>query len=270
MRICILAPIRTHLKLAAGRLQFKNRSSVNATFPIVGFLAFGIAWVDIAVPDVGDDMRLEDRIRNQFPTLSITLLSVLIALFFSDLVAEAHSRMTLWPLDVGTLRTWAQIFAMGTCALSSWVFLAHMGISRLRIPTLDDSLVVFLAPVPLLIGNAFVGLREIWPWFYYGSFFLVMSLGATLMQVSMARKERELASFARLAKPFGPVMVFYVGIPFYAAAAWADRHDMVSPLVELLLAVSVTPAALLFTHLFVRDWHRAIAEAIEWEEKNKP
>ncbi|HJW40035.1 MAG TPA: hypothetical protein VJ476_02280 [Rhizomicrobium sp.] len=215
-------------------------------------------------------MNLEDRIKNQFPTLSITLLSVLIALCFSDLTAEAHSRMTLWPLDVGTLRTWGQIFAMGTCALTSWVFLAHIGISRLRIPTLDDSLVVFLTPVPLLIGNGFVGLKEFWPWLYYASFYLAMSLGAVLVQVRMARQERELGSFGRLARPSGAVIVLYVGIPFYAAAAWADRNGMVSPIAELLLAVSPTPAALLFLHLFVKDWHRAIAEAQAGEEKNKP
>lgn len=57
-------------------------------------------------------MMLEDRIRAQFPTLVVTLLSVLIALAFSDLVELARARMTLWPLTVGTLRTWGQIFAM--------------------------------------------------------------------------------------------------------------------------------------------------------------
>jgi hypothetical protein len=77
---------------------------------------------------------LEERIKHQFPALFITLLSVLIGLVFADLLSEAHARMTLWPLDVGTLRTWGQIFAMGTCALTGWVFLAHVGISRLRIP----------------------------------------------------------------------------------------------------------------------------------------
>lgn len=215
-------------------------------------------------------MDLEDRIKNQFPTLSITLLSVLIALFFSDLVSEAHSRMTLWPLNVGTLRTWGQIFAMGTCALSSWVFLAHIGISRLRIPTLDDSLIVFLTPVPLLIGNAFVGLKEIWPWFYYASVWLAIALATTLTQVRMACAEPELASFRRLARPFGPVMVLYVCIPFYAAAAWADSYGWLSPVSEMLIAMSPTPAALLFTQLFTRDWHRAIAEAQAWEAKTKP
>src|SRR5438477_6555814 len=121
-------------------------------------------------------MNLEDRIKLQFPALFITLLSVLIGLVFADLVSEAHTRMTLWPLTVGALRTWGQIFAMGTCALTSWVFLAHLGISRLRIPTLDDSLIVFMTPVPLLIGNSLVGLKEIWPWFYYACFFLAISL----------------------------------------------------------------------------------------------
>jgi hypothetical protein len=207
------------------------------------------------------DVDLEDRIKQQFPTLFITLLSVLIGLVFSDLVSEAHARMTLWPLNVGTIRTWGQIFAMGANALNCWVFLAHVGVSRLRLPTLDDSLIVFLAPVPLLIGNSFVGLKEIWPWFYYASFYLVMSLGTTLLQVRAASAESELASFARINRFFGPMLVLYIGIPFYAAAGWADSHGMFSPIAEMLLAISAAPAALSFLWLFFRSWHRAIAEA---------
>jgi hypothetical protein len=131
----------------------------------------------------------------------------------------------------------------------------------LRVPTLEDSLVVFLAPVPLLIGNAFVGQKEIWPWFYYASFYLVVSLGTTLLLVRMASAESELASFARFVRPFGPTLVLYIGIPFYAAAGFADSHAMFSPLTEMLLAISAAPAALCFLWLFFRSWHRAIAEA---------
>jgi len=206
-------------------------------------------------------VELKDRIREQFPSLFITLLSVLVGLVYADLVSEAHARMTLWPLNVGTIRTWSQIFAMGTNALTCWVFLAHIGISRLRIPTLDDSLIVFLAPVPLLIGNAFVGLKEIWPWLYYASFYLAMSLLTTHLQVRIACAERELASFARILEPFGPCLVLYLGIPFYAATAWADSRAMLSPFVEMLLAMSATPAALSFLWLFFRCWHVAIEEA---------
>jgi hypothetical protein len=206
-------------------------------------------------------MDVEDRIKRQFPALYITLLSILIGLAFSDLASEVHTRMTLWPLNVGTLRTWGQVFAMGTNALGAWVAFAHIGISRHRIPSLADSVIVFLVPVPLLFANALVGQKDIWPWFYYASFYLMIAYASWHWQVRMASKESELASFARLAHPLGPVSVLYVGIPFYAAAGWADQHGLLTPVAETMLALSAAPASMMFSWLFFRDWHRAIAES---------
>ncbi len=206
-------------------------------------------------------MDLEDRIKHQFPALYITLLSVLIGLMFSDLATEAHTRMTLWPLNVSTLRTWAQILTMGTNALVAWIVFAHVGISRLRIPSLADSVIVFLVPIPLLFANSLVGQKDIWPWFYYASGYLVIALGSWLWQVRMASAESELTPFARLGHPLGPALVMYLGIPFYAAAGWADSHGVFSPLTEVLVAVSPVPAALSLAWLFFRDWNRAIGEA---------
>src|SRR5471032_1023031 len=109
-------------------------------------------------------MNLDARIKEQFPVLIVTLLSVLIGLDFSDLVGLMRTRMTLWPLDAGTLRTWGQIFTMAGCCLSVWVIFAHTGVSRLRIPALADSVVVFTMPLSILIGNSLVGLNDGWPW----------------------------------------------------------------------------------------------------------
>ena len=206
-------------------------------------------------------MMLEDRIRAQFPTLVVTLLSVLIALAFSDLVELARARMMLWPLNIGTLRTWGQIFAMGSCAFSVWVIFAHIGVSRLRIPTLADSVVVFVVPLAILFGNSLTGLKDIWPWFYFASFYLFISLLAWCWQVRIALAESELASFARLTSPLGPLAVLYVGIPFYAAAGWADSHGHLAPAAETLIAMTASPAAWLTAWLFVREWHQAIALA---------
>ena len=205
-------------------------------------------------------MDLEDRIKHQFPTLYITLLSVLIGLMFSDLAAQAHARMIVWPLNVSTLRTWAQIFTMGTNALVAWIVFAHINISRLRVHSLADSLIVFLVPIPLLFANSLVGQKDIWPWFYYASGYLVIALGSWLWQVRMASAEDELASFARLGHPLGPALVMYLAIPFYAAAGWADAHGLLSPLTEVLVAASPIPAALALAWLFFRDWNRAIEE----------
>jgi hypothetical protein len=131
---------------------------------------------------------------------------------------------------------------------------------------LSDSIVVFLVPVPLLFANSLVGQRDIWPWFYYASGYLVIALGSWMWQVRMASVESELAPFKRLARPLGPALVLYAGIPFYAAVGWADRQGLLSPEVELLLTISAIPAPLVLAQLFFHSWHRAIAEA---DQKSK-
>lgn len=206
-------------------------------------------------------MNLEDRIKQQFPGLIVTLLSVLIGLAFSDLVEIARSRMTLWPLDIGTLRSWGQLFAMASCGFSVWVIFAHIGVSRLHIPTLTDSVIVFVIPLAILFGNSLVGQRDIWPWFYYASFYLLISLVTWRWQVHVALEERDLAPFARLVAPRGPLFVLYIGIPVFAASGWADSRGFIPPWAETVLALSAGPAAFLTAWIFVRDWHRAIAES---------
>jgi heme exporter protein D len=203
-------------------------------------------------------MNLEDRIKGQFPGLIVTLLSVLIGVAFSDLVGVARAQMMLWPLNMTTLRTWGQIFAMGSCCFSVWIIFAHMGVSRLRIPALADAVVVFIIPLAILFGNSLIGHKAIWPWFYFASFYLALSLVTWQWQVHIALAEIELASFARLTRPLGPLSVIYVGIPFYAAAGWADGHGLLSPVAETLAAMSAGPAACLTAGIFVREWQRAI------------
>jgi hypothetical protein len=128
---------------------------------------------------------------------------------------------------------------------------------------------VFLVPIPLLFANSLVGQKDIWPWFYYASGYLVIALGSWMWQVRMASAESELASFTRLADPLGPALVLYVGIPFYAAVGWVDSHGLLSPLAELLVAMSPIPAALVLAQLFFHGWHRAIADAQEGNGKFK-
>ncbi|MBV9063100.1 MAG: hypothetical protein JOY77_09270 [Alphaproteobacteria bacterium] len=206
-------------------------------------------------------MNLEGRIKAQFPGLIVTLLSVLIGLAFSDLVGIARAQMTLWPLDIAMLRTWSQIVAMGAVSLAVWIIFAHLGVSRLRIPAFADTVVVFILPLAIIVGNTLIGQKFIWPWFYYASFYLLISLGAWHWQVRIALAESELASFARLTRPLGPLSVIYFGIPSYAAAGWADSHGLLSPVAETLVAMSAGPAACLTAWIFVREWQRAISLA---------
>lgn len=210
---------------------------------------------------------LESRIRNQFPALFITLVSVLIGLALADLVAEARARMVLWPITTGTLRTWFELAANGISALALWTTYAHIGISRWRVASLADSFIAFILPFCLLFGNSFVGLDLMWPWLYFAASFLALSLLTTIWQVHILSSEDGLESFRYLLRFGGYTTIFLTGIPFYAAAGWADQHNLLSPWLEVLCAATAGPSALLVCHLFLRDWHVAIgaARAVEAE-----
>ena len=59
----------------------------------------------------------------------------------------------------------------------------------------------------------------------------------------------------------------------YRIPAWLRPPETMIPgivPVELLLAASPVPTASSSLHMFIRDWHRTIAKAQAWEEKNEP
>jgi hypothetical protein len=204
---------------------------------------------------------LDERIKEQFPVLFVTLVSVLIGLVLADLVAESRARMVLWPLSLGALRTWFQLAANFFSALGAWIVYAHIGVSRRRVPGLSDALIAFSNPILLLFGNAFVGREPVWPWFYFAAVFLAVSFCTTLWLSYTWRSETEIASFHRLLRPGGFLSVFVSGVPVYAAAGRADQHGYLSPSGETLIAAMAAPSALGVCHLFLRDWRQAVDEA---------
>ena len=202
--------------------------------------------------------ELENRIREQFPALYITLVSVLVGLALADLVAEARVRMVLWPLAIDTMRTWGELTGNLFSALAAWVVYAHLGISRRRIPTFADSLIAFSLPLFILILNSYVGVSPMWKWLYFASGFLAFSLATTLWNFHILRRETELASFRHLARLTGYPAVFVTGIPFYAVAGWADQNGYLSPLLEVFVAWIPAPSALFTCFIFLREWRGAI------------
>lgn len=202
---------------------------------------------------------MEDRIKDQFPSLFITLMSVLVGLVFADLINEAETRMVLWPLNAGTLRTWAQIAAMSANAFGIWVYFTHFGIPRRRVPTMIDSVIAFVIPVPLLIANTLVGRPLLWPWLYYASGYLVICVLTILWLVRTLKADHP--SFARLGRPFSHLAVFYLGVPAFFAMAWMDQQGWFSPWEEVLVAFDAVPAAFIAAYFYLREWRISVAEA---------
>jgi hypothetical protein len=211
------------------------------------------------VPETREE--LEHRIREQFPALYITLVSVLIGLALADLVSQARERMMLWPLTIDTLRTWGELTGNLFSGLAAWTIYAHLGISRRRIPTFADSIIAFTLPLFLLLLNSYVGVAPMWKWLYFAAGFLVFSLATTLWNFHILRQETELASFRRLGRLTGYPLIFISGIPFYAVAGWADQSGYLSPLLETLVAWIPAPSALFACFVFLREWNSAIDDS---------
>ena len=203
---------------------------------------------------------LESRIKVQFPALFITLLSVLIGLVLADMVAEARTRIALWPLDIETLRNWGQLAAHTASALTAWIVYSHIGISHERIPTLSDSILAFIVPLTLLLAMSLIGREDVWPWFYYASFSLIVSIATSMWLLHLSRGEAEMAHFDQLLRKRGYYHIFYLGIPTYLGAGIADQMGLMSPEVRLFFALIPMPTALTASYLFLQAWREAIAK----------
>lgn len=200
---------------------------------------------------------LEARVSRQFSTLYLTLVSVLVGLVLSDLFANIHNRMTLWPLTLETGRTWCQIFGNSLAVLSSWVTYSHLGLLRHRVPTIWDTVdaTLVLVTIPL---NAATGLHEAAAWFFWASAFTLLGVTAVRINLRQATREAALAHLPRIGRFGGPYTIVYLGAPGYMAMAVASYLHLTPPWLELAAAATAPAAAVFVTILFVREWRAAV------------
>ena len=199
------------------------------------------------------------RMMGDAPTVFITLMSVLVGLVFSELFTEARERMRLWPLDLASVLTWAQLIGTGTGALSVWMVTAHLGIARRRIPQLSEALACLGPPLLLLTVTSFVGRGPAWPWFYGAGAYLVACSLAFVTLVRQAMDQPGGDRFAHLLRPSGCMLILGGGVPVYAAFAFLDQRGWIGKPLELALTASTIPASFVVDWIFFRDL-RFVAE----------
>ena len=207
------------------------------------------------------------RVIDQSPSVFITLISVLVGLVLSDLVTEARARMHLWPLDFMAARTWGQLIGQGTCAVSFWVILAHLGLVRRRFPDLLETVSAFAPPVILLAAATLVGRPSIWPWFYLAALYLCAGIAVIIVQVRMTMSQPGGAALRRLLRPTGQFGVLYLGAPAFLFAGLLDQRGWLPPSAELTFAVAPTPMSLIVAWLFLSDLRKILSHA---EKKAEP
>jgi len=206
------------------------------------------------------DEDLEARVARLFPTLYLTLASVLVGLVLSDLFSEVHSRMTLWPLTIESARTWCQVLGNTFAVLAAWVTYSHLGLLKRRLPTVWDTLdaLLILITIP---SNAQVGRHDPAGWFLAAASWNLLAVCAVRINLWQATREPALAHLKRLGRFSGPYNYLYVGVPTFAAMAVLSYLHLTSPLAELAAAATTPIAAVAVTILFLREWRTAIQQA---------
>lgn len=200
-------------------------------------------------PDIS---HLRERVIEQSPQIFVTLVSILIGLDLSDLVSQARERMHLWPLDFLALRTWAQLISNGTAAVSVWMVLTHLGVTRGRVPKMSDTLSTFGPPLLILSDTTFVGQKDLWPWLYGAAIYLVTCI------VSVAILVRHTPLFGSMLRPFGPMAVIYFGAPAYLVSGWLDQQGMLPPVLQVAVAFGAVPMTFIVCGMFFSEWRAAL------------
>lgn len=208
----------------------------------------------------GGAMRVEDRVREQFPAVQLTLISVLVGLVLADLVMEMRSRMALWPLDAHTLRTWGQLGATLFAAIVAWCYYATLIVTGRRIPGMADTVIAFLVPLALLVVNGFVGEPDSSGWNLAASGYLLMAALTGHFQVRTIAAETGLFALDHMAGLTRSRLVLLTGMLIYGAAGLAAAAGRLPLWLDAVLALGGAPVALLHAHLAYGEWHRALAE----------
>jgi hypothetical protein len=206
------------------------------------------------------DQDLETRVATLFPSLYLTLVSVLVGLVLSDLFSEIHSRMTLWPLTIESARTWCQVLGNTLAVLAAWVTYSHLGLLKKRLPTVWDTLdaVLVLITIP---SNALAGRHEAAAWFLVAACWNLLAACAIRINLWQAAREPHLAHLTRIGRLGGPYTYLYVGVPAFAAMSVLSYLHLTTPLMELAACATAPLAGVGVTILFVKEWRAAIRQA---------
>jgi hypothetical protein len=200
---------------------------------------------------------LEQRVASQFSGLYMTLVSVMVGLVLADLLSQVHDRMTLWPMSWTTLRTWMQIFAAFSAAMSAWVAYTHLGMLRRRTPTLLDTVDACLVLITLPL-DAFAGRQDATGWFIFAAAYCFLGITAVWINTHQSAREPMLRRAPELIRLGGPFTFLYIGGPGYLAMALLT-HLHLAPLWLQALAAGGGVAGGAFTVIFfMSEWSRLV------------
>ncbi|RLQ22578.1 hypothetical protein DWB85_06220 [Seongchinamella sediminis] len=195
-----------------------------------------------------DISRIEDR----FPTIYITLISVLLAVGLEDVISQVRT------VESNELFNWIIAIYVGGTTLAAWTGYSFIAITQVRRPRLFDSVNVFALAIGIFIINSTVGESHHW-FFFATALYMFLAAYAVFYNINMLS---EVMPFDMQFRDWAPCLwgtLLYS--PPAALAGWLSYKDILGETAEILLALVVMTQPPLWTMSFYKMWKAAMNRA---------
>jgi hypothetical protein len=189
------------------------------------------------------------RIEDRFPTIYITLISVLLAVGLEDGISQVRS------IESNGVFHWIVAVFVGGTTLSAWTGYSFVAITQVRRPRLLDSVNVFGLAIGVLIINSSIGTPHHW-FFFAFSLYMLLASYAVVYNLKMLS---DAMPFEIRFRDWSPCLwgtLFYS--PPAAIVGWLSYKGLLSEATEITLALVAMTQPPLWAMSFYKMWKNAM------------
>jgi hypothetical protein len=194
------------------------------------------------------------RVADRFPTIYITLISVLLAIAMEDTVSQLRDG------EAGDWFNWAIAFYVGMTSFSAWTGYSFVAIVQQRRPRLLDSVNVFAIAAGMIAINTTIDQAHFW-FFFSVAIYCLIAIYAIYYNFNMlgeaAPYELQFRDWAVCL--FQPLPYFFI----YAPLAWLAYQGALDPEVEIAFAYFALTQPATWAVLFYHAWKRVLDHAAQ-------
>jgi hypothetical protein len=191
----------------------------------------------------------KNEIEKLFPSVYITLVSILLGFAVEDIVTRLGEFATLEAFDL--------LAAAGilSAIIAAWIGYSCVSMTQERLPQVWDAINVFFLAFGfyLLIGT--LG-KEIWWFFLAVSIYQVVATAATVYNADILSQSLANESGWKIFQ--WNTFLTASGIAIFSVAAWASKQAMLHNGVEILIGGYFMLSNMAWLYFFWRGWSRLV------------
>jgi hypothetical protein len=193
----------------------------------------------------------KEKIERLFPSVYITLISILYGFAIEDVVTRLRE---LAPIDIYTA-----LSAVGLLSgiIAAWIGYSFVSMTQERLPRIMDAVHVFLMAFCFYIVITTLGM-EIWWFFAALCVYQCVALYATIYNGNILIKSLSSTYDWRVFLPNR--LIVAIGIGIFSVGAWMSLKGMLPPEIELSIIAYYFISNILWIYCFYGAWTKLIKE----------